>query len=140
MTRELVFNVPEIKEKGGLAFAKEAAAGEFFPEGEGPSGSCRIHLEFSLGGNQLLMEGRVDGGWVLPCSRCLAQHERLFQIEIEETYPLSQQEVDVREEVREALVLSVPSKSLCTPSCRGLCPSCGQNLNQASCPCSEMSN
>jgi uncharacterized protein len=34
------------------------------------------------------------------------------------------------------LVLGVPARSLCRPDCRGLCPSCGQDLNQTACDCS----
>lgn len=37
--------------------------------------------------------------------------------------------------VREALILEVPAVPLCRPDCRGLCPSCGQNLNEKACTC-----
>ena len=39
--------------------------------------------------------------------------------------------------VREQVLLSLPSRTLCTPDCKGLCPSCGQNLNSASCNCDK---
>ncbi|MDQ2835500.1 MAG: DUF177 domain-containing protein [Acidobacteriota bacterium] len=39
--------------------------------------------------------------------------------------------------VREQVLLSLPSRTLCTPDCKGLCPRCGQNLNQAKCSCDE---
>ncbi len=39
--------------------------------------------------------------------------------------------------VREQVLLSLPSRTLCTAGCRGLCPRCGQNLNQAKCCCDE---
>jgi uncharacterized protein len=37
--------------------------------------------------------------------------------------------------VREQVLLSLPSRTLCKEDCKGLCPSCGQNLNNASCNC-----
>jgi uncharacterized protein len=37
--------------------------------------------------------------------------------------------------VREQVLLSLPSRTLCRPDCKGLCPRCGQNLNQAICNC-----
>jgi uncharacterized protein len=37
--------------------------------------------------------------------------------------------------VREQVLLSLPSRTLCKPDCKGLCPRCGQNLNVASCNC-----
>ncbi len=39
--------------------------------------------------------------------------------------------------VREQVLLSLPSRILCKPDCQGLCPRCGQNLNQAKCSCSS---
>ncbi len=43
--------------------------------------------------------------------------------------------VDISGFVREALILSLPTKPLCNQDCRGLCPSCGVNLNEESCKC-----
>jgi uncharacterized protein len=39
--------------------------------------------------------------------------------------------------VREQVLLSLPSRTLCREDCKGLCPRCGQNLNQAKCTCDE---
>jgi uncharacterized protein len=39
--------------------------------------------------------------------------------------------------VREQVLLSLPSRTLCGPDCKGLCQHCGQNLNQATCDCGE---
>jgi len=35
----------------------------------------------------------------------------------------------------EQIVLSIPYKALCRPDCRGICQSCGKNLNQGDCAC-----
>ncbi len=37
--------------------------------------------------------------------------------------------------MREQFYLALPMKPLCQDACRGLCPSCGLNLNAASCDC-----
>ncbi|HEY0264019.1 MAG TPA: DUF177 domain-containing protein [Granulicella sp.] len=39
--------------------------------------------------------------------------------------------------VREQVLLSLPGRILCRPDCKGLCPRCGQNLNQGICSCEE---
>ena len=39
--------------------------------------------------------------------------------------------------VREQVLLSLPTRTLCNPDCKGLCPRCGQNLNTATCSCGE---
>lgn len=38
--------------------------------------------------------------------------------------------------VAEDLILDQPSKRLCKEDCRGLCMTCGKNLNEGSCGCS----
>ena len=39
--------------------------------------------------------------------------------------------------VREQVLLALPLKVLCREDCKGLCPHCGQNLNQLACSCTE---
>lgn len=39
--------------------------------------------------------------------------------------------------VREMALLDVPMQPLCKPDCLGLCPQCGQNLNEGACACEE---
>lgn len=43
--------------------------------------------------------------------------------------------LDLREAVRQYIVMSGPSKPLCEQACRGLCPTCGVNLNVERCRC-----
>jgi uncharacterized protein len=38
--------------------------------------------------------------------------------------------------LREQVLLSLPARSLCREDCKGLCPRCGQDWNQAGCACS----
>ncbi len=47
------------------------------------------------------------------------------------------QEFDLSEIVRQALVLELPVRLYCRADCRGLCPRCGQNLNEGSCGCAD---
>jgi uncharacterized protein len=44
-------------------------------------------------------------------------------------------EIDLGEILREHLALEIPIRYLCSESCKGLCPQCGQNLNSAACSC-----
>ena len=39
--------------------------------------------------------------------------------------------------VREQVLLSLPERSLCTETCKGLCAHCGGNLNEADCGCNQ---
>jgi uncharacterized protein len=44
-------------------------------------------------------------------------------------------EIEIDDDVRQMLILSVPMKSLCNYECKGLCISCGVNLNNSNCNC-----
>ncbi len=42
--------------------------------------------------------------------------------------------------LREQVLLSTPVKTVCREECKGLCPSCGRNLNQEQCGCEQRSD
>lgn len=91
------------------------------------------------------------------CSRCLAEIETPLEITFEEEYmPVVDANtgarirtalppdtfrigpdfvLDLREGVRQYILMSEPAKPLCRPDCRGLCPNCGADLNQGPCRC-----
>ena len=43
--------------------------------------------------------------------------------------------LDLREAIRQNLVLALPMKTLCREDCKGLCPQCGHDLNDGPCAC-----
>ncbi len=45
--------------------------------------------------------------------------------------------IELTDILREQILLAVPMKVVCREECKGLCPRCGQNLNQGACHCSE---
>jgi uncharacterized protein len=93
----------------------------------------------------------------LNCSRCLGSFKQPVKIKFnEEFYPTLDVEsgaslpppeeassftidelhiLDITEAVRQYFLLAVPMKPLCKKDCAGLCPTCGQNLNQGKCDC-----
>ena len=50
---------------------------------------------------------------------------------------LTEPVIDVFEILARQLFLMVPEKNLCSESCKGLCYSCGINLNQETCGCKK---
>jgi uncharacterized protein len=44
-------------------------------------------------------------------------------------------EIDLKEDTRELLLLALPSKKLCSASCKGICADCGADLNVQECRC-----
>jgi uncharacterized protein len=55
--------------------------------------------------------------------------------EDEEIYPLVGDRLELSEMLREQIILATPMQPLCREDCRGLCPVCGENLNERRCNC-----
>ncbi|HUE90204.1 MAG TPA: DUF177 domain-containing protein [Vicinamibacterales bacterium] len=45
------------------------------------------------------------------------------------------EQIDLRHLMEEQFYLALPMKPLCRQDCKGLCPNCGTNLNDATCAC-----
>lgn len=71
------------------------------------------------------------------CGRCLENFTTTisnnnicrFYEEIAET------ELDITDDIREELVINIPSNCICDADCNGLCPVCGNNRNLKPCDC-----
>ena len=48
--------------------------------------------------------------------------------------------IDLSEDARQGIVLEMPDWPLCSELCKGLCASCGANLNIAECDCDQLVN
>ena len=88
------------------------------------------------------------------CARCLAQVNGVFRLQFERTVAdektltdeqmednvdeyviIRDGELDLDEELREALILAFPMRLLCSEDCQGLCPKCGKPRAQGDCGC-----
>jgi uncharacterized protein len=102
-----------------------------------------VILEAVDGG--IVVKGEVQAPWVGECRRCLgridgalvAPLEEVFVAKPEEgdTWPIDHNHIDLEPVAREAAVLELPLALLCRPDCRGLCVSCGADLNEGPCRC-----
>lgn len=110
-------------------------------------------------GGRIRFSGTIRGSLEVACDRCLdpsclevsgefdlffeqrddLEYEENAEIELEEpdtrTAFMTGTRLDVAEVIAEQLQLAIPMKPLCRDDCRGLCPECGQNLNNATCDC-----
>ncbi len=50
---------------------------------------------------------------------------------------VSDMKLEIKELTLEDIYLALPSKFLCSEDCKGVCPSCGVNLNVQSCSCKK---
>ena len=136
----LKFRVQDIKDQQGLiaSMSLDAAAllGEAIEEAKIKE-PITVALEFSVGGKEILLEARLAGRFTLPCSLCLAEHRRPFEANFEETYDASADEIDAKEDLRQAVIMEIPQRSVCREDCKGLCGQCGTNRNEKPCGCVE---
>ena len=63
--------------------------------------------------------------------------EELQNEDSDEIVLLEDGQVDAGELAREAFVLGMDTKTLCSEDCKGLCPRCGADLNLGPCSCKK---
>jgi len=110
-------------------------------------------------GEEIRITGKLDTRVEVACSRCLEPAQihvskpfDLFFRKRDEAMFDEDEEVELGEKetrtafftgtklliadiLREQILLSLPMKVLCKVDCKGLCPTCGTNLNSGSCSC-----
>lgn len=88
-----------------------------------PFGGVRYRLKVQVFGSELLVRGRLEQDFDLVCSRCgrdfddtIRVEDFIASFEVVENSP----EVDVTEEIREAVLLELPNFPLCDEACHGI--------------------
>jgi uncharacterized protein len=106
--------------------------------------------------NQLFLQTTTEVTGTFTCDRCVAEFKETIRPSYQMVYvmepadygsvdpselqvvPPGTSTIDIAEDVRQTVLLAVPLKLLCKDSCKGLCPHCGQNLNDRQCDCKEI--
>jgi len=111
-------------------------------------------------GEDYLLRGKLSGGLIVPCARCLDQALVPVDADVTVSYveaeddadeddPFGDDEdggdvltfrdgvIDLAGEMRDEILLAIPIGPLCRPDCAGICPVCGGNRNQSPCDCVE---
>ena len=95
----------------------------------------QVELQFWPMGKEITVKGRVWGKRTVRCDRCLTQTTQDFDENFLETASTTAEIIDIMSCVRQTLALTEDIQFLCSPHCKGLCPQCGQNLNEGACNC-----
>ncbi|MBI2634223.1 DUF177 domain-containing protein [Candidatus Peregrinibacteria bacterium] len=92
---------------------------------------------------------------VFQCQRCLKDFKRKVQVknaerqflikaprqpeDINDLYliDMKKHRIDLTEMLRQEIILHFPLIPVCSNHCQGICPHCGQNLNEATCQCAD---
>ena len=88
-----------------------------------PFGGVRYRLDVRLFGTELLVRGRLEQDFDLVCSRCGEDFDTTVKVEdFTESYEVGEkiQEVDLTEDIRESIILALPSYPVCREDCPGI--------------------
>ena len=113
-------------------------------QGYSPAGGgSEARLDVSKTSTGYALRLRFSSEVTGPCVRCLEEAASSLEIDVREVDQgaaadeelrspyVSDGNLDVDHWANDALVLAFPSQPLCRPDCVGLCPVCGESLNDA---------
>jgi uncharacterized protein len=112
--------------------------GETYAPAAGPT-SARLDISRTAAGHALRLRFAIDVSG--PCVRCLEGGRMRIEVdarevdqpgsgdeELESPY-VDDLELRLADWAHDALALAMPERFLCRPDCAGLCPVCGESLN-----------
>jgi len=105
-----------------------------------PAGPLMYDLYAQFVDGILIVRGKLSAEMKGCCARCT----QIFSTTVTDSGFLrdysdlqGMEDVDVTEDLREAILLNLPHFPLCGESCKGLCSQCGKDLNEGPCGCSK---
>jgi uncharacterized protein len=118
-----------------------------------PAGPIHVTGRLSAAGpERFYWHGRLEGRVAIDCRRCLSETTADVRDEVHlifaetgdpddpDVYAIEvgARELDLRPAIREQWLLEAPAFVLCRPDCKGLCPTCGTDLNAGECDCAAV--
>lgn len=115
--------------------------------------AINYNVTVSNTGDAFYVNGRAAGLAKTQCSRCLNDVELNLHTNIESYFLIEQPQdgdieqgsefeilpvdhnIDLGQIIVKSFLLNIPIKPICKKDCKGLCPNCGQNLNEGACKC-----
>lgn len=98
----------------------------------------------------LFLEMTISGEFTFNCYRCFKKTSINFNSELKKTLTTNDSEnlseivlvddiINIKDVIKEEIIIKLPSQILCTEDCKGICQICGINLNEESCDCKKES-
>ena len=117
-------------------------------------------VQFHLVGSKVLAKGEISTLATANCVRCLTEVDipitgnldAIYENDPELLKPEAKiignadlsvvwfdgEHISPESEIRESIMLELPSVPICSETCKGLCPKCGANLNVETCRCGDL--
>ena len=107
-------------------------------------------------GRELLITGTARVTLEIPCDRCLESVREEFLLDFVKNVDLDVPDEEQKDDLDEKnyidgynldvdkllyneILIGWPMKILCSETCKGICNTCGQNLNKGTCGCEDTS-
>jgi len=125
---------------------------EFLPRGRAESdvnsdAPLKINVKLQSFSGGLHVRGSVEAPWHGICRRCSIEVLAVSKVEVserfvderspgdEDAYLIENDFIDLAPMAHDAIFLDLPLAPLCKEDCKGLCPYCGIDRNEATCEC-----
>jgi uncharacterized protein len=142
---ESVFNTEGMK----IPFDYELSLSEVTVSGFAPiTAPVKVSGKIENRAGIVNLTAKADLVYEAPCDRCATDVKRDYSFPVEHTLVAALESgdnddflevpnlrLDLDALVEEDVNLALPSKYLCNDDCKGLCPTCGKNLNKDQCDC-----
>lgn len=110
-----------------------------------------IDLSYAYDGEGFNVKGRLSSTLRMNCTKCNQEFFSPFEIDFAERfvkafdeasdemdcYPFAGEVLELDQMILDLIILNAPMYGVCKEDCKGLCPSCGCNLNLTQCSCSD---
>lgn len=127
-----------------FSFAPEIEENSFSPHQM--NGDAHVKIEYFVDYDSVLhLKGTIRIPFKFVCDRCGSNFEKNLFLEFDEKVApnMSEEEelsynmpvVNIDQIVSTFIILNFPTKVLCNEQCKGLCETCGANLNDMDCDC-----
>ena len=92
----------------------------------------------SIAAGDVIIQGFTKTTITGNCGKCLVTCEEVIESDICCYFEGARQgELDISEQVREEISITLPATLVCSDNCSGLCHKCGINLNLTKCKCND---
>ena len=112
----------------------------------------KVQADIYLTGETYTVKGHFSTLIELTCDRCLEKYAQKINHDFEVVYTSEEKvdrddnimyldpqdiKIDLKPYIQDTILLNLPFKKVCSDTCKGMCASCGANLNKESCTCKK---
>lgn len=145
--------LPSVGDRESIKGAARLALSDVYDVVFAPGDEVGWEFEIRRIAGGVEVSGSISGAVDLTCYRCLEKFDFSVSVRVREhalwlgevededsdeyaaEYMVTDGILDLEPVIRDAVCLAFPVRRVCDESCKGLCPSCGANLNVNPCGC-----